>query len=113
MTRIPLLITLAAAAALAGCNKSDHTIVAGGEPDDNTGNAVANANVQLPPSIVASKSYRCADNRLVYVDWMSDGSARVKNKREEVGTVVAAGAPDLKGDPKTPSITYKGQSCKA
>jgi hypothetical protein len=102
---------LAAAAALAGCNKESHTIVAGGEPDDNTANAVANANVQLPPSITASKSYRCADNKLVYVDWMSDGSARVKNKRDEVGTVVAAGAADLKGDAKSASITYKGQTC--
>ena len=44
---------------------------------------------------------------------MYDGSARVKNKRDEVGTVVAAGSPDLKGDAKSSSITYKGQSCKA
>jgi hypothetical protein len=104
---------LAAAAALAGCNKEDHTIVAGGEPEDNTANAVANANVQLPPSITASKSYRCADNKLVYVDWMSDGSARVKNTREELGASVPAGSPDLKGDPKASSISYKGQSCQA
>ena len=112
MTRIPLLITLAAAAALAGCNKDDHTIVAGGDPADDT-NVAANANVQLPPSISSSKSYRCADNRLIYVDWMSDGSARVKSKREEVGTPVAAGSPDLKGDAQASSISYKGQSCKA
>src|SRR5438552_18747693 len=87
MTRTPLLIiTLVAAAAIAGCNKQSHTIVAGGEPGDNTANATANANVQLPPSISASKSYRCADNTLVYVDWLSDGSARVKKSRGEVGT---------------------------
>ena len=111
MTRTSLLITLVAAAALAGCNKESHTIVAGGEPDDNTANAVANANVQLPPSITASKSYRCADNKLVYIDWMSDGSARVKNNRAEVGTTVAPGAPELKGDANSTTITYKGQSC--
>ena len=40
----------------------------------------------LPPSIAASKTYRCKDNSLVYVDWLSDGSARVKKTREEVGT---------------------------
>jgi len=112
MTRASLLITLAAAAALAGCNNSDHTIV-GGEPGDNTTNAAANANVQLPPSISASKSYRCEDNKLVYVDWMSDGTARVKNTRSEVGTPVAAGAPELKGDARSASITYNCQSCKA
>src|SRR6184192_2440406 len=99
MTRASLLITLAAAAALAGCNNSDHTIV-GGEPGDNTTNAAANANVQLPPSISASKSYRCEDNKLVYVDWLSDGSARVKKSRGEVGTPLPAGSPDLKGDSK-------------
>lgn len=113
MTRIPLLITLAAAAALAGCNSNDHTIVAGGEPDDNTANVATNANLQLPPSIAASKSYRCADNSLIYVDWMSDGSAHVKHKRDEVGTLVLAGSPDLKGSPETSSITFKGQGCKA
>jgi hypothetical protein len=112
MTRTTLLITLAAAAALAGCNNSDHTIVAG--PDgENAANAAGNAPVALPPSISASKSYRCADNKLVYVDWMSDGSARVKKTRQEVGTVVAAGAPELKGDSKAASITYNGQICKA
>jgi hypothetical protein len=112
MTRTALIITLAAAAALAGCNKDDHTIVAGGADEDNT-NVAANGPVALPPSISASKSYRCADNKLIYVDWMSDGSARVKNTREEVGTVVVAGSPDLKGDAKAASINYKGRSCKA
>lgn len=112
MTRTPFILALAAAAALAGC-KEDHTIVAGGEPQDDM-NVAANANVQLPPSIAASKSYRCGDNSLVYVDWMSDGSARVKKTREEVGgTPVPAGSPELKGDAKAASISYKGKSCKA
>ena len=74
MTRTPLLITLAAAAALAGCNKENHTIVAGPADGDNV-NAAANAPVALPPSIIASKIYRCADNNVVYVDWLSDGKS--------------------------------------
>jgi hypothetical protein len=114
MNRTPLLIIAAVAAALAGCNKSDHTIVAGPDVDDPQANVVANGPVALPPSIASSKSYRCADNALIYIDWMSDGSARVKHKRDEVGgTIVAAGSPDLKGDAKAGSVTYKGQSCKA
>ena len=113
MTRIALSLTLAAAAALAGCNE-DHTIVAGGADDRNDTNVAANAAaVVLPPSISASKTYRCADNKLVYVDWMSDGSARVKKTREEVGTTIAAGDKALTGDAKAASITYNGQSCKA
>ena len=33
---------------------------------------MANANVALPPSITASKTYRCKDNSIVYIDWLSD-----------------------------------------
>ena len=110
MTRTPLLIMLAAAAALAGCDNSDHTIVAG-PPGETDTNAVASAPVTLPPSIQASKSYRCKDNQLIYVDWLSDGTARVKQTKEEVGTVTAG--TDLTGDAKAATITYKGQSCKA
>ena len=114
MTRVPHILTLVAAAALAACNGEDHNIVAGG-PDtgDTETNVVANANVQLPPSIAASKSYRCKDNKVVYIDWMSDGSARVKKTREEVGMSVAPGSPELKGDANAASITYRAESCKA
>src|SRR4051794_6429990 len=108
MTRTTLLITLAAAAALAGCDKNSHTIT-GDSPGDNI---AANAPVALPPSITASKSYRCKDNHLVYIDWMSDGTARVKKTREEVGTPVTPGT-DLKGDANAKSITYNGQSCNS
>jgi hypothetical protein len=111
MTRSSLIITLGVAAALAGCNKEDHTIVAGGPQGDDT-NVASNEPVALPPSVAASKSYRCKDNSLVYIDWLSDGSARVKKTRDEVGTSVTPGA-ELKGDAKASTITYNGQSCKA
>jgi hypothetical protein len=111
MTRTPLLLTLVAAAALAGCNSKDHTIVTGGPSADETN--VADEPVALPPAVTASKSYRCKDNSLVYIDWLSDGSARVKKTRDEVGTAVAAGAPNLKGDAHGTTVTYNGQSCKA
>ena len=110
MTRPLIIIALAAAAALAGCNNEDHTIVAGPGGDDEPMN---NVGVVLPPSIQASKAYRCKDNSLIYVDWLSDGTARVKKTREEVGTTLPAGDPSLTGDAKASSITYNGQSCKA
>ena len=113
MTRTPFIITLVAAAALAGCNKESHTIVAGGPQEDNTSNVASNGPVVLPPSITASKTYRCADNSLVYIDWMSDGSARVTKKKGETGTTLPAGSADLKGDAKASSVSYKGQSCSA
>ncbi len=113
MTRTITILFLAAAAALAGCNKEDHTIVAGGEPTDEPTNAAANAGVQLPPSIVGSKIYRCGDNKLVYIDWMSDGSAHMKKSKDEVGEVVAPNSPQLKGNAQAASISLNGQTCKA
>ena len=111
MTRPFTILTLVATAALAGCNNEDHTIIAGPGADEAPLN---NVGVELPPSITASTAYRCKDNSLIYVDWLSDGSARVKKARNEVGTTVAVGegAP-LQGDAKAASITYNGQSCKA
>jgi hypothetical protein len=89
---------LAAAAALAGCNNSDHNIVQGQVPGDDT-NAAANANVQLPPAIAASKIYRCADNQVVYVDWMADNkSANIRTDPSGSPVQVAAAEP---GKPMT------------
>lgn len=98
MTRTPMLIMLAAAAALAGCNKENHTIIAG-PPGDDTNNTAANANVQLPPSIIATKLYRCADNSVVTVDYLSDNkSANVHAGKDGALTQVASTEP---GQPMT------------
>ena len=103
MTRTTLLITLAAAAALAGCNKESHTIVAG-PPGDNESNVAANGPVALPPSIVATKLYRCADNSVVTVDYLSDNkSANVHVGKETTSTQVTAPAP---GQPMTAAGGY-------
>lgn len=110
MTRPFTILTLVAAAALAGCNNEDHTIIAGPGADEAPMN---NVGVVLPPSIQASNTYRCKDNSLLYVDWFSDGTARVKKSREEAGTTLPAGDPALTGDARAASITYNGQICKA
>ena len=71
----------------------------------------------LPPSIAAQKVYRCKDNSVIYIDWYSDGSARVKNARNEAGTPVPAPAPDatapspLTGSATATSVTWNGKSC--
>jgi hypothetical protein len=120
MNRILCSTILAAAAALAGCDQSDHTITGTG-PYDPQANASSNADVTLPPSIAAQRSYRCKDNSLIYIDWYSDGSARVKATRGEAGTPVPAppegnvtdAAPSpLQGTADSASITYAGKSCK-
>ena len=102
MTRTPLLLTLVAAAALAGCNKENHTIVAG-ENGDNQSNVAANGPVALPPAIVATKIYRCADNTVVTVDYLADNkSANVHMKDQPLVQVMAPEA----GQPMTAANGY-------
>ena len=102
MTRTPFLLTLAAAAALAGCNKQSHTIVAGPDTGDNEANVATN--VALPPSIIATKLYRCADNSVVTVDYLSDNkSGNVRVGKEMTSTQVTA--PDA-GQPMTAAGGY-------
>ncbi|QNM82517.1 hypothetical protein H8M03_10990 [Sphingomonas sabuli] len=113
MTRTSLLLAIVATAALAGCNNADHTIVAGG-PDEDPVNEVDVANVQLPPSITATKSYRCKDNSVLRIDWLSDGSARVHTGESDAGTQVQVGeGGPLSGSADAATVTYEGKSCKA
>lgn len=113
MIRNLTLIALGALA-IAACNKTDHDIVAGEKPDPMAAELNKAAPIELPPSIQASKSYRCKDNSLVYIDWMSDGSARVKAEKTEVGISVKPGeeGSPLTGASADASITYNGKSCK-
>ena len=122
-----MLLTLAAAAALAGCNQN-HTIVAGGH-EDNDANVTSNGPVALPPSVTSSKIYRCADNKIVYVDWLSDNkSANVRTDKAgtptqvtaaEAGkTMTAAGGYSVEGSASASSAKiavpgHPAQSCKA
>lgn len=116
MTKTLTMLALVAAAALAGCDQSGHTINAQGPYDPQANAANAAAPVALPPAIVASKIYRCADNSLVYIDWLGDGTARAKTDkaaRAEPIKVGEAGTPSLEGDATAATVTYNGRSCKS
>jgi hypothetical protein len=104
MTRTSLLLTLAAAAALAGCQK--HTIVSDpNKPDEVNTTAGDNANVQLPPSIIATKLYRCADNSVVTVDYLSDSkSANVRTGKDAATSTQVT--TDTPGKPMTAAGGY-------
>ena len=104
MIRTTTIIAVAASALLAGCNQ-DNTIVAGG-PDTNDPAAdalQANGPIELPPSVQASKTYRCADNSVVHVDWLSDGKSA--NVRTDEGGAVQVAAPEA-GQPMTGGTGY-------
>ena len=124
-----LLLIAAASVAMMACQKE--TIDPGAEK-----NAVAAANaakapkVVLPPSITATKTYRCKDNSVVHIDWLSDkmsanfrageSDPSVQLKAAVAGEAMTAEGYSLKGDAAAAaaSITLsrpgKGeQSCKA
>ena len=122
MQRNAPLLALVAAAALAGCDTQPETIQ-GGRPYDPNANLTANsAPVVLPPAIVASHRYRCKDNSLVAIDWLSDGtvnSARVTPEggtatmlaQAEAGGPYAAEGASLTGTPAGSSVTFNGKTC--
>ena len=120
MTRTTLILALTAAAALAGCNKGDQAAA------DEANNAAA-APIELPPAIVASKIYRCKDNSVTYIDWLSDSkSANIRTEKNgaavhlmapEAGQPMVAEGYSLTGTPTgTITLTRPGkgsQSCHA
>ena len=124
MNRI-LIIAALAATALTACGKEDHTIVAGSKDDNAVINAAA---VVMPPAIESSKSYRCKDNGVVYIDWLNDKkTADIHASKEgtpnrviaaEAGKPMSGGGYSLTGTKDAASVSVerpgKGtQSCKA
>lgn len=77
------LLTLRLAAPFAllalasACNKQPETAAA-----DNATDAAAKAPVELPPMVIASHTYRCADGSLVYVDFFNNNTAMYKTEKE-------------------------------
>jgi len=120
-----LLLSALAATALTACGKQDHNIVAGSKEDNATVNAAA---VVLPPAIEASKSYRCKDNSVVYIDWLNDkktadisatkGGTATRVTSAETGKAMTAAGYSLTGTKDSAAITVErpgkgSQSCKA
>lgn len=57
--------------ALPACD-SNPSITADSSPDPMANQLAGAAPVELPPAIAASKIYRCGDNSVVSIDWLSD-----------------------------------------
>jgi hypothetical protein len=127
MNNSPLLLAACAATALtlAACTPEPEVVDTSPDPQ---AEALKNAPpVELPPAIKVAKTYRCKDNSLVYVSFMTDDvTAAVRDKQEEppVSTLKAPapGQPfvsegfSLSGSGDT--VTYTSpdsgtQSCKA
>lgn len=66
-----LLLSAAPLLLLAACNSEPETVTSG-PVDPNAAEIAAAPPVQLPPALQASRTYRCRDNSLVYIDYFSD-----------------------------------------
>lgn len=122
-----ILLPVIAALALSACDTSPTQIGPGAKPSGTPTPTAPATPVKLPPSIAATKQYRCADNTLAFVEWYSDDlSASVKTDAKAsavrvvapaVGDPMVGGGYSLKGGKGDASITFgspakpKGQRC--
>lgn len=88
---------LAALFILGACDREPEVINT--NPDPMADELAAAGPVELPPPVVASHSYRCADNSVVFVDVLGDNkSANIRTSRDDLPTQVTAPEP---GQPMT------------
>jgi len=109
---------------LAACDTKPETITAGNDDPDAAALNAATP-VSLPPMVTQSRTYRCKDASLVYVDFMSNNTALYRS--EKGGTPTTLSAPEagkpytaegysISGDGPQVEIGAPGkpaQSCKA
>ena len=104
--------------ALAACNKSETPATS----ETDTAAATA-APVELPPAITASGTYRCADNTILYVDFLGANEAADIRVGDKAATAVrvtaaapvapaadAAAAPAAEAAPAGPMKSADGES---
>lgn len=90
MKKSLILIAPLSMLALAACNKSETP--AEGEAATETAATTA-APVELPPAITASGTYRCADNSILYVDFLGKNEAADIRVGDKAATAVRVTAP--------------------
>lgn len=97
---------IAASATLAACNSEPEAITV--NKFDPQAEALKNAApIEAPPIIQASHAYRCADNSLVYVDFLSNNTANLRTERGGIPVAVLT-APE-----GNPPYTGSGYSVSA
>ena len=89
--RLPFLsLAPVALLALSACNSGDN---AAAEPEAEATTAATDAPIDLPPPIVDSGVYRCADSSVVYVDFYQGGE-RAGIRTEQNGQPIILNAPE-------------------
>jgi hypothetical protein len=77
---------------LTACGEPE-TITADTDKDPDAAALNAAQPVELPPMVTQSRTYRCKDASLVYVDFFSNNTAIYKTSKEGTGTTLTAAEP--------------------
>jgi uncharacterized protein (DUF2345 family) len=79
---------LAATLSLAACNSEPEVVDTNPDPQ---AEVLKNAPpVELPPAIAASRTYRCKDNSLVYIDFYTNNTAMYRTEKGGTATTLTA-----------------------
>jgi hypothetical protein len=77
-TNILAAASLAALISLSACNSEPEVV---DTPDPQAAELAKAKPVELPPAIQASRTYRCKDNSLVFIDFMSNNTAIIRKEK--------------------------------
>lgn len=80
--------SLAALLALSACKNEPEVVDT--NPDPQAAELAKATPVTPPPMIQASRIYRCKDNGLLYADFYTDNTARVRTKQDGAATTLTA-----------------------
>jgi len=100
-----LTLIVVGALALAACKPE--TITGSDQPDPMASELANAAPVELPPSIAASKTYRCKDNSLVQIDWLADNKGAYVHGDKQTQTHVKP-TEAVEGQPASTDLTAEG-----
>lgn len=119
------LAPMAVLALLTACSNEPETLTAN-DNDPDAAEVAAAPKVELPPMMTGSRTYRCKDNSLVYIDFFNNNTAVYKAKKEDTGgttlTSEGEGQPykaegySVSANSETIELTAPGKgttSCKA
>lgn len=89
-----ILLFIAPLALLSACSSEPENITAS-DNDPDAAKVAAAPPVELPPMLTGSRTYRCKDNSLVYIDFFNNNTAVYKAKKDATsGATLTAAGPD-------------------
>ena len=123
MQKLLAAASVAALLSLGACKNQPEVVDT--NPDPQAAELAKAAPIEAPPMIQASRTYRCKDNSLVYIDFYTNNTAQYRTEKGGQATTLTAAATgqpytaegySVSGSGEQVTITAPGkgsQSCKA